>query len=183
MEKEKAKESLSIIGEIYKYEDEIREKNLSGLDKLQYRQKYIVNKVDEFFSFLKKETSTGVYTSSSLFFKACSYAIYREENLRYFLSNPDVQIDTNHLERALRVIPMGRKNWLFCWSEVGAEYAGKIQSLITTCKLHKIDPYVYLVDVLLRIDTHKAKDVHLLTPRLWKENFMSNPLKSNLDLY
>nr|WP_306766788.1 transposase [Halomonas sp. LBP4] len=34
-----------------------------------------------------------------------------------FLSDPDVQIDTNHLERGLRCIPMGR-NWLFCWSEV-----------------------------------------------------------------
>ena len=53
--------------------------------------------------------------------KALRYAGNHEAQLRVYLSDPDVAIDTNHLERALRVIPMGRKNWLFCWSEVGAE--------------------------------------------------------------
>jgi hypothetical protein len=40
---------------------------------------------------------------------------------------------------------------------------------------------VYLVDVLQRIDTHPAFDVHLLTPRLWKLHFAPNPLRSALD--
>lgn len=33
-------------------------------------------------------------------------------------SSPEVQIETNHLERAFRAIPIGRKAWLFGWSEV-----------------------------------------------------------------
>jgi hypothetical protein len=45
---------------------------------------------------------------------------------------------------------MGKKNWNFCWTEVGAELAGVAQSLIVTCRLHDIDPYDYLVDVLQR---------------------------------
>ena len=57
-------------------------------------------------------------------------------------------IDTNHLERALRAIPMGRKNWLFCWTELGAQQVGIMQSLIVTCRLHGIDPYDYLVACL-----------------------------------
>jgi len=36
-----------------------------------------------------------------------------------------VPIDTNHLERGLRVIPMGRKAWLFCWTELGAKQVGQ----------------------------------------------------------
>jgi hypothetical protein len=44
-----------------------------------------------------------------------------------------------------------------------------------------VDPYTYLVDVLQRIDTHPAKDVALLTPRLWKEQFAENPLRSEID--
>lgn len=44
-----------------------------------------------------------------------------------------------------------------------------------------IDPYVYLVDVLQRIDTHPARYVALLTPRLWKEHFAANPLGSDID--
>src|SRR5690606_2259038 len=105
--------------------------------------------------------------ASSPFAKAASYAIERQEGLSVFLSDPNVAIDTNHLERALRVIPMGRKNWLFCWTELGAEVVGKIQSLLLTCKLQGVNPYTYLVDVLQRIDTHPAIEVDRLTPRLW----------------
>jgi hypothetical protein len=90
-----------------------------------------------------------------------------------------VPIDTNHLESGLRPIPMGR-NWLFCWSEVGAEAVATIQSLIVSCQLHGIDPYDYLVDVLQRIDTHPAKDIDQLIPRNWKVNFAENPLRSDL---
>ena len=52
------------------------------------------------------------------------YACEREAALRVFLNDPEVSPDTNHLKRALRVIPMGKKNWNFCWTEVGAELAG-----------------------------------------------------------
>jgi hypothetical protein len=53
------------------------------------------------------------------FTKALAYARERRRGLEVFLAGPDVPIDTNHLERALRAIPMGRnyprfmKNWLF----------------------------------------------------------------------
>lgn len=50
--------------------------------------------------------------------------------------------------------------------------------LLSTCRVQRIDPYTYLVDVLQRIDTHLAKDVELLTPRLWKKAFGENPLRS-----
>lgn len=85
-----------------------------------------------------------------------------------------------HLERALRAIQMGRKNWLFCWTELGAKHVGIMQSLIVTCRLHQIDPYDYLVDVLQRVGQHPASRVHELTPRLWKQLFASNPLRSPL---
>ena len=40
--------------------------------------------------------------------KALNYARARVGNLRVFLGDPDVPIDTNHLERGLRPIPMGK---------------------------------------------------------------------------
>ena len=89
-------------------------------------------------------------------------------------------IDTNHLERALRVIPMGRKSWLFCWTELGARQVGIVQSLIATCRLHGVDPYDYLVDVLQRVARHPAAKVALLTPRLWRQHFAPHPLRSDL---
>lgn len=75
-------------------------------------------------------------------------------------------MDTNHLERALRVIPLGRRNWLFTWTELGARHVGIVQSLLATCRLHEINPYDYLVDVLQRVGRHPAARVAELTPRL-----------------
>ena len=75
---------------------------------------------------------------------------------------------------------MGKKDWLFCWTEIGAERVGIIQSLLVTCKLHGIDPYTYLVDVLQRISIHPASRVIELTPREWKTRFADNPLRSDL---
>jgi hypothetical protein len=76
---------------------------------------------------------------------------------------------------------MGKKAWLFCWTEVGAQYVGIVQSLDVTCRLHDIDPYTYLVDVLQRVQSHPARRVEELTPRLWKQHFANNPLRSDLD--
>ena len=113
--------------------------------------------------------------------KALKYAMTRVDSLRVFLSDPDVPIDTNHLERALRPIPMGRRSWLFCWTELGAKQVGIIQSLLVTCKLQGINPYTWLVDVLQRISQHPASQAIELTPRVWKEKFADKILKSDLD--
>ena len=99
-----------------------------------------------------------------------------------YLSDPDLQIDTNHLERAIRPVAMGRKAWLFCWTEIGAERVGIIQSLLFTCRLHEVHPYTYLVDVLQRISIHPMSAVEELTPRRWKTLFADNPLRSDLEI-
>ena len=138
--------------------------------------------VRRFFAWLETTMHEHLLLPSSPFTKAGHYALERKEALRVFLEYPNVPVDTNHLEREIRPIAVGRKNWLFCWTELGAHDVGVIQSLLASCRLQGVDPYVYLVDVLQRIATHPAKDVHLLTPRLWKENFATNPLRSDLDL-
>ncbi len=126
---------------------------------------------------------TEVLLPTNPFTKAGRYALSREKSLRVFLAYPDVPLDTNHLERAIRPIALGRKNWMFCWTELGAQYVGIIQSLLSTYRVQGIDPYTYLVDVLQRIDTHPARDVELLTPRLWKKEFGANPLGSDVDRF
>lgn len=69
---------------------------------------------------------------------------------------------------------------MFCWTEVGAKHVGVLQSLIVTCRLQGVDPYTYLVDVLQHIGQHPAARVAKLTPRLWKQYFGADPLRSAL---
>jgi hypothetical protein len=117
---------------------------------------------------------------SSPFTQTLGYSRERRVGLEVFLDDPDVPMDTNHLERALGVIPMGRRNWLFTWTELGAKHVGIVQTLLTTRRLHEVNRYDYLVDVLQRVGTHPAARVAELTPRRWKQHFAASPLRSDL---
>jgi transposase len=55
-----------------------------------------------------------------------AYARERRFGLEVYLTDPDVPIDTNHLERAILT---GRKYWMFCWTELGAKHVGIMRSL------------------------------------------------------
>lgn len=181
VEPELAGRALDIIGRLYEQEAALRRKYLPDDKKLEFRSERCRPIVDEFFKWLNETLSERVLLPSNPFTEAARYALERETRLRVFLEYPNVPIDTNHLEREIRPVAVGRKNWLFCWTELGAECVGIFESLLGTCRLQGIDPYVYLVDVLQRVETHPASQVELLTPRLWKEVFASDPLRSDLD--
>ena len=173
--------ALDHIEGFYRQEAEMRKRGLVGEAKLAYRGEYTKPLVEAFFAWLKQTVITEILLPTNPFGQAAEYALKREAALKVFLTDPDVPLDTNHLEREIRPIAVGRKNWLFCWTEVGARHVGILYSLLSSCRLQGVDPYVYLVDVLQRVDTHPALEVHLLTPRLWKEHFAEHPLDSDLD--
>jgi transposase len=110
--------------------------------------------VDDLFHYLNKLWFEDMFDRVSLLGKAVSYAREHEKQLRQFLFHADIPLSNNHVERAIRPVALGRKNWLFCWTEVGAKYAAIAYTLIECCKLHNVDPWEYFVDVLYRIDTH-----------------------------
>ena len=173
--------ALQQIAKVYRNEEAIKTQELTGEKKRQYRLDHSKPVVSDFFQWCRDQLAQGGLVPSDPLTKALNYVLSREASLTVFLENPDVQPDTNHLERALRPIPMGKKNWMFCWTELGAEHLGIIQSLISTCKLHDINPYTYLVDVLQRVSQHPASEVANLTPRLWKIRFAENPLRALID--
>ena len=172
--------ALELIGQLYTVETTIRKQQMEAVATQATRGLHALPAVDAFFAWLHGQRQRLDLLPSQPFTKAVGYASEREGALRIYLSDPSVAIDTNHLERALRPIPMGRKAWLFCWTEVGAEHVGIIQSLLCTCRLHGINPYTYLVDVLQRIAIHPDSAVEQLTPRVWKSMFSDNPLRSDL---
>lgn len=173
-------EALQQIGALYRIETELREKKLSGEGKRLHRLTHSKPVVERLFEWIEGQLQRHGLLPTNPYLKALAYAHQRRVALSVFLTDPAVPIDTNHLERNLRPIPMGRKNWLFCWTEMGAKHVGIVQSLLVTCRLHGIDPYTYLVDVLQRVGQHPQSRVAELTPRLWKQHFAANPLRSHL---
>jgi len=172
--------ALQYIRELYAIEKSIKKQGLEDDRKQSWRLKYSKPIVDAFFAWCEQQLLNKDLLPDDPLIKAVGYVRNRETELKVYLEDPAVPMDTNHIERALRPIPLGRKNWNFCWTELGAEHVGIIQSLICTCKLQGVDPYTYLVDVLQRVGVHPAKDIEELTPRLWKEKFASSPMRSDL---
>lgn len=179
---ERTKEALDLLRPLYKIEKDIKKQGLEGDEKCVYRLLHSKPVVDRFFEWVSTQLKDNTLLPSNHLTKALNYVDKRKDALELFLTDPEIPIDTTELERALRVIPMGRKNWLFCWTEVGAKYVGIFQSLIVTCKMHGIDPYTYLVDVLQRVADHPQRDVLQLIPSQWNQHFGDNPLRSDLTI-
>lgn len=95
---------------------------------------------------------------------AVRYALGRWEALLRYCDDGRIEIDNNAAERALRVVALGRKNFLFAGSDGGGESAAAIYSLIGTAKLNGIDPESYLRNVLSTIATFPVNRVEELLP-------------------
>ena len=166
------------LQELYKIEEKARGKP-KKLKVLRDQESRPI--VDALFEYFNTEMERTALLPSNPFVKAVEYAVKREQALRVFLENPEVAIDTNHLERMIRPAVIGRKNWLFHTTEEGARHAGILYSLLQTCRLHDINPRKYLIDVLQRIAIHPAAEVELLTPVQWKKNFAEVALVSAVE--
>jgi transposase len=95
---------------------------------------------------------------------AVKYALGRWEALVRYADDGRLEIDNNAAERALRVVALGRKNYLFAGSDAGGERAAALYSLIGTAKLNGLDPEAYLRDVLSRIADHPINRIEELLP-------------------
>jgi len=73
----------------------------------------------------------------------------------------------NHIERQIRPIALGRKNWLFAGSLRAGKRAAAVMSLINSAKLNGLDPWAYLADVLERLPTTKMAAIGELLPHRW----------------
>ncbi len=95
---------------------------------------------------------------------AISYALSRWPALTRYVDDGQLEIDNNAAERALRVVALGRKNYLFAGSNAGGERAAAIYSLLGSAKLNGFDPELYLHHVLDRIADHPISKINDLLP-------------------
>ncbi len=90
---------------------------------------------------------------------AIRYARSRWSALTRYVDDGQLEIDNNAAERALRVVALGRKNFLFAGSDSGGERAAAIYSLLGSAKLNRLDPEIYLQHLLERIADHPSVGV------------------------
>ncbi|MBP7677469.1 MAG: transposase domain-containing protein [Thermoanaerobaculia bacterium] len=79
--------------------------------------------------------------------------------------------DDNGAENQLRILAVGRKNWLFARSLDRARRTAVIYTLAQGCKVAGVEPSPYFEDVLLRVATHPASRIEELSPTGWAAAF------------
>jgi transposase len=164
-----AQHALVEFGKLYAIEREI--KHLSPEARALERRFRAAPILDQFKQWL--DTTHANAPPKSAIAKALAYSINRWTALIRYLDDGWLNIDNNPVENAIRGIALGRKNWLFAGSEAGGRRAALFYTLIETAKLNDIDPHAYLVDVLTKLPTAKAKDLDALLP--WNFRTQTTP--------
>jgi hypothetical protein len=98
--------------------------------------------------------------------RAILSALNRWEALTRYCNDGRLEIDNLPVERALRGVAIGRRNYLFAGADSSSERAAAIYSLIGTAKLNNLDPECYLRYILTRVADHPVNRVDELLP--WK---------------
>jgi transposase len=169
---ELAKANASVVAEIaivriaQLYRVDAQARMFSVADRLAHRKQFAQPLWDSLHEWMLAERER--VPDGSAIAAALDYSLNRWGPLGQFLKDGAVSIDNNHLERLLRPWAMGRKAWLFAGSELAGQRAAMVMSLLHSAKLHGHDPWVYLSDVLGRLQSHPNHRIEELLPHRWQ---------------
>ena len=158
-----AEPALRQITELYRIEAEI--KGLDPPERLARRQRDARPLLDAFKQWID-HLSVSASPNSGLA-KALAHTRKRWPALVRYVDDAALPIDNNPVERSIRPVAVGRKNWLFAGSKAAGERAAAIMSLIATARQNGHEPYAYLKDVLTRLPTHPDRHIADLLPHRW----------------
>jgi transposase len=157
---------LERILELYKVEYRAAEQNILGTDEHRdLRQTLSKPLTEEIIAWCRDKVPH--FNPKSPMAQALGYVINQWETLIVFLKDPRLRLDNNISERALRIMALGRRNFLFVGHDEAGQNLAILQTLVATCKLHKVNPYDYLVDVLVRVQSHPQSRIAELLPMNW----------------
>ncbi len=99
---------------------------------------------------------------------ALGYLHRQWPRLLLFLTDGNIELTNNRVERELRKLVLGRRNWLFAWEDLGGERTAHILTIVGTCVAHGVNPraYLHLVTNLIINGWPHAKLRDLLPDRL-----------------
>ena len=157
--------ALEVFGQLYEIEREIKDKTPE--QRQTARQKLAKPIWSDFGCWL--EENAGQLNEKSAIYKAFAYTMKRHKRLSVYIENELLNIDNNPIESSIRPIALGRRNFLFSGSHDGAQRSAMLYSFMGTCKLHGINPMVWIVDVLKKINNHPPAQIQELLPHKWKK--------------
>jgi len=165
---QRAQYGLELFQQLYAIERTIKEERLTGDAVVQLRQHKALPVLQTLKSWMTEQYPQLVVKKSPIA-QAMSYFLPRWDKLCVYTKDARLNIDNNPVENAIRPVAVGRKNYLFAGSHEAAQRAAMIYSLLATCKLHDINPYHWLRDVLENMHRYTTQNVEGLLPQNWKK--------------
>jgi len=160
-------EAMGLIADLYQIESTAEARGILGTrEHLELRQCKSARIVKAIWKWVDDRASK--HSPKSKMGKAIAYATKQRAYLERFLHDPKLQLDNNRAERALRIIALGRNRSLFAGSSEHAQNLAVLHSIVATCRMHGVNPYNYIRDMLIRIQTHPASRIAELMPWRWK---------------
>lgn len=161
-----AQVALDVIRDIYILEHDARAAMIAGTsDHSELRWKRTLPLLDKFYMWLVQQRD--LHPPKSKMGGALRYAMNNWQALTRFIRDVRIPPDNNRSEAALRVVALGRKNFLFVGHEDAGQNLATLYTLIATCQANSVDPLAYLTDVLTRLDTTPAAQLDTLLPQNW----------------
>ena len=164
-DRERAEWMLVKLQALYRLERQAREAQMSFDERHALRQEHALPLLQEIRAWLG--TNSIAVLPKSAIGKAIGYMLGQWSKLEAYTRDGRLEIDNNLVENAIRPIALGRKNYLFAGSHEGAKRAAIIYSLVATAKLHNVEPFAYLKDVLTRIPDYPHHKLADLLPQNW----------------
>ena len=166
-DKDRGDHALALFQDLYAIERKAKQEQLLPDAILALRQDKSVPVLKELKQWMITEYPKVL--PSGTIGNAIAYSLKRWEKLCVYATDGRLCIDNNPVENAVRPIAIGRKNYLFAGSHEAAQRAAMIYSLLATCRMHNINPYEWLKDVLERMPSYEVKKLAELLPQNWKK--------------
>lgn len=165
----RARHALEQIGRLYAVEEKIRVEHLEGEAVVKLRRETSYPIIKGLEKWCKEEYEHTVDKSPVA--KAIFYMYTRFEQLSGYVNDARFCIDNNPVERSIRPLTLNRKNVLFSGSHEAAHAAAIFFSLMGCCRENKVNPKLWMQDVLIRVqdkEREEKNDYSDLLPFNWK---------------
>jgi len=169
-------EALARIKHLYDVEREAKElddgENLSAEflagRRLALRQEKSRPLLESFKTWLDEQSRSTL--PKSAMGQAIRYALSNWDALCRYTEDGRISIDNNAVERMLRIVALGRKNWIFAGSPRGGRTAAILFTIISSAKRHNLNTWAYLRDILIRLSDLKPGELEKLPPDRWQDS-------------
>ncbi|MCC5842528.1 MAG: IS66 family transposase [Opitutales bacterium] len=145
-----AKTAMHEIGRLYTLEETWNEQGVDDETRKALRAEHSLPIANELKTRLDA-WAADMSIPSNKFRTAVGYAANRWEALKECLRHGHTRLDTNLLESKFRPTKIGAKNWTFIGHPAAGEKSAVIYTLLTCCRMHRIEPRAYFTDLLERL--------------------------------